>query len=56
MPLKTAKGVYKGFTRFEIDGVLVQFLGRKFLSFHKGKEYFLLYRDEDNTIIDAVEV
>ena len=54
--LKTVKGVYKGFTRFEIDGVLIQFLGRKFLSFQQEKEYFLLYRDEDNTIIDAVEI
>lgn len=56
MPLKTVKGVYKGFTRFEIDGALVQFLGRRFLTFHQGKEYCLLYRDEDNTIIEAVEI
>ncbi len=54
--LKTTKGVYKGSTRFKIDGALVQFLGRRFLTFHQGKEYYLLYRDEDNTIIDAVEI
>ena len=54
--LKTAKGVYKGFTRFEIDGVLTQFLGRKFLSFQQDHEYYILYREEDKTIMDSVEV
>ena len=53
--LKTAKGVYKGFTRFEIDGVLVQFLGRKFLSFQQDHEYYILYREEDMTLMDSVE-
>lgn len=53
--LKTAKGMYKGFTRFEIDGVLVQFLGRKFLSFQQDHEYYILYREEDKTIMDSVE-
>lgn len=54
--LKTAKGVYKGFTRFEIDGVLIQFLGRKFLSFQQDREYYILYREEDMTLMDSVEV
>ena len=54
--LKTVKGMYKGCTRFEIDGVLVQFLGRKFLSFQQDHEYYILYREEDKTIMDSVEI
>ena len=54
--LKTTKGVYKGFTQFEIDGVLVRFLGRKYLSFKKDHEYYILYREEDMTLMDAIAV